>query len=53
MELWNKLKIKLDCSKFVKDYNSGASTQIPVKKLFVVKDRFNRKFSGAEELYVR
>ena len=51
--LLSKLGIKWDYSQFVKDYNSGVSTQVPVKRLFVVKDRFSRKLNGAEDLYVK
>jgi hypothetical protein len=53
MELWGKLKIKWDYSAAVKDYNAGRSTQVPVKRLFVVGNRFARKFNGAEKLYAR
>ena len=51
--LWNKLNVKWDTSQAVKDYNSGISTQVPVKRLFVVKNRFTRKLNGMEKLYVR
>ena len=50
--LWKKLGIKWELSKAVRDYNSGESTQVPVRGYFVVKGRFSRKFNGAEDLYV-
>jgi hypothetical protein len=53
MQLWNKLGVKWDYSQFVKDYNNGVSTQVPIRKLFVVKDRFSRNLNNVEDLYVK
>ena len=51
IRLWKKLGVKWDYSRAVKDYNSGVSTQVPVKRLFVVNDRFSRSINDAKELY--
>ena len=51
IRLWKKLGVKWDYSQAVKDYNSGVSTQVPVKKLFVVNNRFSRSINDAKELY--
>ncbi|GHT96081.1 hypothetical protein FACS1894122_14130 [Alphaproteobacteria bacterium] len=52
-ELFKKLKIKWDYSESLQAYNEGKTTQIPVKKLLVIKDRFARKLNGAQELYAK
>jgi hypothetical protein len=46
----HKLVIKWDYSQFVKDYNRGTSTQVPVRKFFVVKDRFSSKYERSREV---
>jgi hypothetical protein len=53
IELFQKLNIRWDFSKAVQDYNNNISTQVPVRRFFVLKDRFTRKFNnGMEDMYV-
>jgi hypothetical protein len=52
LELFKKLNVKWDYSKAVKDYNSGISTQVPVRNYLVIQDRFSRKLNVLGSAYV-